>query len=606
MADDDVLIDESGRLYRRAWHGGYVPDIGWTGEKRDVNFWGEPNVQRGLFGPEPARNQWGLPVYSFDGQPLYRRRSDMPATSGIGAGGVSGSDDAIPNALAVVFIIVCIAGVGLALYVFYQVARVLTKAWTDFERRRPRLCLAIKLVTGMALVAGALALAGFDGAVQLSGALLVPGLWGWFRLTSRLPLIFLPLNALLIGGVLWLVARLTRDAWQPVWSELTHGLPLIGDLALVLGAVPMLLLIMSAGTRHYPRVFRVIDLLGFGLILAFVATRVWTGWMPLWVQWTAPLPLLPAPGMLIAAAPLLIWLWFEGQRRWPTPFFAANLLLLGGALSLTAYQYQPFWRDAWVHWTAGTAVATMPFMVIAVAPASLWTWSRVSLRWPRIFALPNQLLNGAILWLIADRTRALWTDLWLRFWGDVPVGVDPALILLALPATVWGVRQAGERWSPLAPLARLLLLSVLCWWLAERTRFLWQDAWSAFAGSGALDPALLALVFFPFLVGWRRLRRRWTLPMDVIGLSALTIGLWWLAERTFPEADHGIRAAIAAVPLAGWGWTLLFRHRQRISLALAGLLALTALLAAWLAPEYRQAVIEQALQWMTVKGIGPP
>lgn len=225
----------------------------------------------------------------------------------------------------------------------------------------------------------------------------------------------LPLNALLIGGVLWLVARLTRDAWQPVWSELTYGLPLIGDLALVLGAVPMLLLIMSAGTRHYPRVFRVIDLLGFGLILAFVATRVWTGWMPLWVQWTAPLPLLPAPGMLIAAAPLLIWLWFEGQKRWPTPFFAANLLLLGGALSLTAYQYQPFWRDAWVHWTAGTTVATMPFMVIAVAPASLWTWSRVSLRWPRIFALPNQLLNGAILWLIADRTRALWTDPWLRF-----------------------------------------------------------------------------------------------------------------------------------------------------------------------------------------------
>ncbi|MCS6881767.1 MAG: hypothetical protein NZU74_10565 [Chloroflexaceae bacterium] len=64
----------------------------------------------------------------------------------------------------------------------------------------------------MALVAGTLALAGSDGAVQLSGALLVPGFWGWFRLTSRLPLLFLPLNALLFGSALWLVARLTRDA----------------------------------------------------------------------------------------------------------------------------------------------------------------------------------------------------------------------------------------------------------------------------------------------------------------------------------------------------------------------------------------------------------
>ncbi|MDW8212780.1 MAG: hypothetical protein RMJ55_04435 [Roseiflexaceae bacterium] len=42
----------------------------------------------------------------------------------------------------------------------------------------------------------------------------------------------LPLTALLISGALWLVARLTRDAWQPVWSELTCGLPLIGDLAI--------------------------------------------------------------------------------------------------------------------------------------------------------------------------------------------------------------------------------------------------------------------------------------------------------------------------------------------------------------------------------------
>ncbi|MDW8144997.1 MAG: hypothetical protein RMJ48_01660 [Roseiflexaceae bacterium] len=504
------------------------------------------------------------------------------------------------------FIIVCIAGVGLVLYLLYQAARVLITAWTDFERRRPRLCLAIKLVTGMALVAGALALAGFDSAVQLSGALLVPGLWGWFRLTSCLPLIFLPLNASLIGSVLWLVARLTRDAWQPVWSELTRGLPLIGDLAVVLGAVPMVMLVMHAGMRHYPRVFRVIDLIGFGLILAFVLTRVWTGWVPLWAQWTEPLPLIPAPGVLIAAAPLLIWLWRQGQKRWPTPFFAANLLLLGGALSLTAYQYQPLWRDAWNHWTAGTVVATMPFVMIAVTPVSLWTWSRVSLRWPRIFALPNQLLNGAILWLIADRTRALWTNSWLRFWGDVPIIVDPALMLLALPATVWGVRRAGERWSPLTPLVRLLLLSVLCWWLAERTRFLWQDAWSDFAGSGALDPALLALVFFPLLVGWGRLRRRWTMPMDAVGLSALTMGLWWVAERTFPETDPGIRAAIATVPLASWGWMLLFRHRRQLALALVGLLALLALLAAWLLPEYRQATIEQVLRWVAIQDIRLP
>ncbi|MDW8212779.1 MAG: hypothetical protein RMJ55_04430 [Roseiflexaceae bacterium] len=44
---------------------------------------------------------------------------------------------------------------------------------------------------------------------------------------------------------------------------------------------------------------------------------------------------------------------------------------------------------------------------------------------------------------------------------------------------------------------------------------------------------------------------------------------------------------------------LLFRHRRRLALALVGLLALVALLAAWLFPEYRRATIKQVLRWMT-------
>ncbi|MDW8392589.1 MAG: hypothetical protein RMK84_20980, partial [Oscillochloridaceae bacterium] len=80
MADDDVLIDEFGGLYRKAWHGGYVPDIGWMGHKRDLNSWGMPNIESGFFGPVPARDPWGQPIYSVDGQPLYRRRWD-PATA---------------------------------------------------------------------------------------------------------------------------------------------------------------------------------------------------------------------------------------------------------------------------------------------------------------------------------------------------------------------------------------------------------------------------------------------------------------------------------------------------------------------------------------------
>ncbi|MDW8144998.1 MAG: hypothetical protein RMJ48_01665 [Roseiflexaceae bacterium] len=80
MADDDVLIDEFGGLYRKAWHGGYVPDIGWMGHKRDLNSWGMPNIESGFFGPVPARDPWGQPIYSV------RRPAALPAPVGPGNG----------------------------------------------------------------------------------------------------------------------------------------------------------------------------------------------------------------------------------------------------------------------------------------------------------------------------------------------------------------------------------------------------------------------------------------------------------------------------------------------------------------------------------------
>ncbi|MCS6881768.1 MAG: hypothetical protein NZU74_10570 [Chloroflexaceae bacterium] len=94
MADDDVLIDASGRLYYRDWQGRYVPYFGFMGHKRDLDFWGEPNIKHGFFGPEQARDLWGSPIHSVDGQLLYRRRRDSPTAFSIGACGASGSDDA--------------------------------------------------------------------------------------------------------------------------------------------------------------------------------------------------------------------------------------------------------------------------------------------------------------------------------------------------------------------------------------------------------------------------------------------------------------------------------------------------------------------------------
>ncbi|MDW8146801.1 MAG: hypothetical protein RMJ48_11005, partial [Roseiflexaceae bacterium] len=43
-----------------------------------------------------------------------------------------------------------------------------------------------------------------------------------------------------------------------------------------------------------------------------------------------------------------------------SPAYCAADRLLGGTLSLTAYQYQPLWRDARCHRTAGTAVDERP------------------------------------------------------------------------------------------------------------------------------------------------------------------------------------------------------------------------------------------------------
>ncbi len=585
------LIDDEGNVYEQGLFGGWHQKQGLFGPEKDVGWFGQPNVERDLFGnPVPASTFLGGQIYSDDGRPLYK-----PSSSSSGSGD-SSSGDAAAAFLALLLIAGAVLLAGVILAALLKALAALFGAWGNLVKRYPRAMRVIHLTVGMIAVGLGLSLAGFDLAVQLAGAALVPALWAWLWLTRRLPLVFLPINALLIGGAFWLFGEWKRPLWLPVWPSLTVGLPPIaGNLSLVLAMLPLALLLLAAGSRRWPRVFAPIICLAIGGVAWFALMRVWTAWQPAWNTAIAPLPLTPPVGWVIVLAPLVLWLWFKGQQRWPLPFLGVNLLAFGGLLALTAYHLQPAWIGAWRTWTAGLPIAGAPFIVISLGPFALWSWNRASHRWPRLFVVPNLLLTGGILWLILDRTRPFWTSQFRSIWGDAFIGFDVALIAVALPLTAWLWQRGSRRWPRVWSAIRAVALGVVLWAIAESTRMLWEAEWGRFfADPPTYTP--LAIGLMPPLL-WLRAQahRRWPIPVAFATVTAISGGLFWLAGQFFPQATYAPRLAIAALPWVMWGWGALLSHRPRLGWSLTFVVIVAVGAALWLRPDVLQSLVKDAL-----------
>lgn len=601
---DDTLIDKNGVIYKKGWDGLYHPVWGSFGPKRDTTWTGQPNVQRDWLGrPQEATDWLGMPVRSISGETLYRRAGSS-GSSGWGGGGGDAAAAALSLLLGIGLLVLLVYAISALLGLMVQILAALFSGWRYLVKRYPRTMLIVHLLLGMTAVGSGLYLAGFDSAIQLAGIALVPALWGWLWLTRRLPMIFMPINAALLGGGLSLAAQLTRPTWLLTWSRLTAGIPLVNNLPLLLAAIPMLLWLWVLGARRWPQIFRPLNLLVLGAISCFFLLRVWTDWQPLWEAWMAPVPLLPqVTGWLIFLLPLGIWLWHNGQVRWPMPFTALNLLVFGGLMGLTAYHTQSSWLIAWRNWMAGLPFAAAPILTISLSPVTLWGWSWASRRWRKVFVIPNLLLSGGILWLILDRTRPLWASAWQTVWGEVPLTLDPALLVLVSPLAVWVWKQGSQRWPHYWGIARALLWGGILWWGAERTRTDWYGEWKTFAGQEVPDPTLL-IGLMPLLIwGWWHLRRRWPRLLRTMTWTVIALVSAWIVRRLLPASTPILWATIGLLPLGTGGWMWLLRRHPRVGWPLTLLPLIGLSLLAWLAPDHLQALLSVFVKWLATQGL---
>jgi hypothetical protein len=586
------LIDEQGNVYEQGLGGGWHPQRGLFGQDKDTNLLGQPNLQRDILGrPVEARGFWGSQQRSTDGRTLY-----VPSSSSFSAPS-SSAGDALAGAAAFVLVILAFLALGALLSVAMKLAQALWDAWQTMHRRYPRLMVALKLGMTMATAWSVLYLAGFGWQVQASATLLVPGLWGWLWLTRHVPLVFMPINASFMGAILWLAATLRRQTWQPTWSRLVEGLPLTGDLPLLLASLPMVALLWRTGVRKWPRPFRPANALAAGVLLWFVLMRVWTGWQGAWEWWTGPLPQLHAiTGWTILFLPLALWLWLEGWSRWPYPFTGMNLLLLGGVLSLSAYHSQATWLPTWHQWMSGLPFVAFPFLSISLAPFTMWSWAKLTQRWHRQLAIPNALITGAILFLLADRTRSWWSDAWASLWGPVPKLFDPAVFLLVLPVAGLAWRKGIEICPQRAWIGRSLLLGSMLWWLAERSRPLWQLQWVSLHVVGHIDLPLATGLTPLVLRTWRGLRHRWPGAVGAISLAVL-VPLLWLVTGWLLPAEVSFRVGYTVLPLVTAAFLWLMGRRPIVVVA-GGLLAIAAIgVAAIAIPEKALAALVAILAW---------
>jgi hypothetical protein len=557
-------------------------------------------------------------AYRFPNEPLYDWRGqayDGPVYDGSGRlirGGQGSSYDfqgrgggsgALEALFALALVLVFVAVIGLVIAVLVKLLEALVAGYNDLTQRYPRAILTVKLMLLTGSVGLLLYLAGFALNVQVAGMLLVPGLWAWGWLTRHLPLVFKPVNALLMGAALWLLAELTTESWMPTWSQLTAGIPFLGHLSFVLLAMPLLFLVWREGNRRWPRPAVPFNRLITGALLLFLFMRVWTEWQPYWNTWTAPLPLAIPKEWLLLLLPLGLWLWRLGQVRWPLPFTAINLLLLGGAMGLLGYHTEVHWIDRWHHWLAGLPLATMPILVIALAPVTIWSWSQLCQRWQRFFRVPNLLLTGTFLWLVLDRTRPLWSDGWRRVWGDVPLAFDLAQAVFVLPFLLWAWSESKRRWPEQLVYGRLLLLSGGLWWIAARTNPLWQAQWHDFASWIAPDLTLVALASPVLIWTWAQLRRKHALVGNLIAAGALSFFLYWLATNVWPDSTLALRTSAALLPWTYWGWRILLRRRFIFGCILALLPLVTLSFLFVLAPNKLCEWLNLLFIWMATQGL---
>ena len=287
-------------------------------------------------------NPYDGPVYDGSGRLMRSGQSSSYNYQSRGGGG-----GALEALLAFALVLVIVAVIGLIIAVFAKLLEAIIVAYKDIVQRYPRAVLTVKLVVLTGSVGLLVYLAGFELAVQVAGMLLVPGLWAWGWLTRHLPLVFMPLNALLMGAALWLLAELTKASWMLTWTELTVGIPFLGHLSVVLLALPMLFLVWREGNRRYPGPAIPINRLIVGALLLFLFMRVWTEWQPYWNTWTAPLPFVLPVEWALLLLPLGLWLWRLGQAHWPLPFAAISLLFFGGVLGLVAFHTEVRWITWW-------------------------------------------------------------------------------------------------------------------------------------------------------------------------------------------------------------------------------------------------------------------
>jgi hypothetical protein len=591
------LIDDQGNVYRQSsFSGEWHRQEGLFGAQRDTGIFGNPNIQRNLFGqPEAARTSWGNPIYSDDGRPLYQRSG----SDSYGGGGGSGAGDALAGFLAFGIVILTVLAIAAIFSVLFKLVGAVINAYRSLMMRYPRAMLIFHLLFGMTFVAGIVRLGGFSLTFQLAGAALVPFLWAWLRLTRWLPLVFMPINCIVAGAALWFGADAIRPSWEVSWRHLSAGLPLIANLPLALASLPMLVWLWSLGARRFPGIFLALRHLVLGMLLWFALMRLWIDWQPYWTSFMAPMPwLLALTGWLILLLPLVLWLWRSGQERWPLPFIGLNLLVFGGLLGLTAFHTQPAWMDFWHHWMAGLPFAYTPILAISLAPFSFWGWGVAVNRWRRWLAVPNALLTGGILWLILDRTRSWWGIPWQTLWGPVPLVFDPALALLFAPLLIWvwkkGAALLPDHWG----FARALLWGSILWWLVERSRPYWHLTWQQYAGSPALDPAWIALFFIPVAWVWMRLSPRWPRLFTVLGWVVLTLWLYWLVARFFPDSGLAFRSTIAWLPLGIAGWFALLRRHPWVALGLVAAPIVLWLLLDRFAPAALQDLIRLSGAWL--------
>lgn len=557
------LLDDEGNIYQKGIFGEWQQKQGMLGATKATDLFGRPKIKRNLLGqPEEARTFMGGSIRGQDGRTLYHPHT--PASTGLGS-----ETDAMAGCLGLILGAAIFLAVGAVLYLTYRLLEAFLDAWRESYRRYPRAMLGIHLTFGMLLMGFGMRLAGFPWQAQIASALLVLGLWGWLWLTRHQPMVFMPVNATLLGGGLWVGASLTEQAWLTQWSRFTAGLPLLPNLPILLAALPLGIWLWSLGASRKPRIFQVLSLLIAGAILWFLSMRVWTNWLPTWEAWMRPVPpLLSITGWMIFLLPMALWFWLHGQSRWPYPFMALNLLLFGGLLGLAAYNTQPRWIETWHNWTEGLPFAQIPILAISIAPVTMWSWSTAGRRFPKVFLFPNLVLTGGVLWLALDRTRTIWTPAWKAIWGDVPLDVDPVLLVPIIPFFVWAWRKGRDTWPDHWRAARSLLWGAILWWIAERYRTLWDVPWSRLPRGMVPDFAILIGLAPSTTWVWIQARKKWPRFARVAGALLASGLVFWISGFLIPDTPTAARLGMSMLPIVVLGWSVLVRRKPKLGWAL--------------------------------------